>query len=602
MLSKFLLFSVHRTICLFSFLLFSFVINAQVFPENIFPDTDNAPFLHGVTSGDPTSTSVIIWTRIESDQLENVEWQMSLESNFQSIVSQGIFPTGSFRDWTVKVDVTNLLPVTTYYYRFKSSSGQYSVTGRTRTAPVGNVYQSRMAVMSCSSIYSGFFNAYKRIAEREDLDLIVHVGDYIYDFVDEDEEVRVPMPYPFDPITLDQWRDRHRYYLLDPDLREARRMHPWIALWDNHDIDWADGEEAAPVQAFLEYLPIRLPNPSDSNRIYRKISYGDLIDIFVTDVLMYKGLDNIEGTNNPSMIGNAQYQWLTNELSNSSAKWKILPMQNLMAGWSVQNVPSFVGIGSNGVLDPSNWDGYDADRDRVLNYIKTNNIDNVVVLSGDSHVTIVADLSTDPQNTSVYNRNTGEGSIAVEFLPTSISRGNFDEMGFGWALGIVTPVMANENPNHVRANYVDHGYGLLDVKSDSCVAEIWYCDKMTMNNIETFAGGYVVKDKQNHWNRNATSTPTAPKDWQNLYVQNANFEKFELYPNPVGKTLVIKGQNICQSKNFEIINSLGRVVAKVQPNCLDNKVEMAIPNLPKGTYLIKFELEGRVSTGKFVKE
>jgi alkaline phosphatase D len=577
-------------------------ILSQVYPENIFPDTDHAPFIHGVTSGDPTSSSVIIWTRIESEQAESVFWELSLSPEFNIVVQSGTFSTGSYRDWTVKVDVTNLLPATTYYYRFKSASNQFSDVGRTRTAPVGHVYQSRLAVMSCSSIYSGFFNAYKRIAEREDLDLIVHVGDYIYDFVDEDEEVRVPMPYPFDPITLDQWRDRHRYYLLDPDLRAARKTHPWIALWDNHDIDWADGEETAPIQAFLEYLPIRLPDPSDSSRIYRKLSYGDLIDIFVTDVLMYKGLETVDGTN-PSMIGNTQFTWLSNELSASTAKWKLLPMQNLMAGWSVQNVPSFVGIGSDGVLDPSNWDGYDTDRDRVLNHIKNNNIDNVVVLSGDSHVTIVADLSTNPQNTSVYNRNTGEGSIAVEFLPTSISRGNFDEMGFGWALGIVTPVMANENPNHVRANYIDHGYGLLDIKSDSCVAEIWYSDKMNMTNTETFDGGFVVKDKQNRWNRTATTVPTTPKDWQNLKITELEKAKFQVFPNPASVQININGQNMPQYGQYALLNASGKYLSNLNIQSLtSHQVVLNLPHLPKGAYFIKFEHEGIVNMVSFIKE
>lgn len=586
----------------FLVLVLKLTLHSQMFPENIYADSVNAPFLYGVTSGDPTPTEVIIWTRIESDQIENVEWQISKFADFSIIEQNGFFETAYFRDWTVKVDVNSLLPSTTYYYRFKSDDGQYSVTGRTRTAPIGNLYEARIAVMSCSSIYSGFFNAYKRISEREDLDLIIHVGDYIYDFVDPDEEVRVPNPYPIDPVTLEQWRERHRYYLLDPDLREARRLHPWIALWDNHDIDWAIGAESAPIQAYLEYLPIRLPVASDSNRIFRKLAYGDLIDIFVTDVLMYKGLDTIDSTN-PSMIGNEQFNWLTNQLSNSTAKWKLVPMQNLMAGWSVQNVPSFVGIGTNGVLDPSNWDGFDTDRDRVLNYIKNNNIDNVVVLSGDSHVTLVADLSTDPQNSTVYNGNTGEGSIAVEFLPTSITRGNFDEMGFGWAIGIVTPIMAAENPNHIRANFTEHGYGLLDVKSDSCVAEIWYSDKITITNQENFAGGFVVKDRANHWNRTPTSTPTDPKDWQNLQVKTTDISLFQLFPNPVLKELTIKGVSVQTAKNFKIFSNEGKEVKNpIVLSSDQDKIIIQMPTISPGNYFITFDHNSGKISIPFVKQ
>ena len=117
--------------------------------------------------------------------------------------------------------------------------------------------------MSCSSIFSGYFNAYRRIAERNDIDLVVHLGDYIYDFVDADEQVRVPVPAPVDPQTLAEWRERHSYYLLDPDLRAARQMQPWAVIWDNHDTDGDSPQHTADaMQAFLEYVPMRLTNPA----------------------------------------------------------------------------------------------------------------------------------------------------------------------------------------------------------------------------------------------------------------------------------------------------------------------------------------------------
>ena len=578
--------------------LFIFEVNAQTFPDNIYLDSDHFPFTYGVTSGDPTTDRLIIWTRIESNQSESVTWQISKDSLFSNIEQTGTFLTDSQRDWTVKVDLDNLEAETSYYYRFVSQTGEFSDIGHAKTAPISDYDHSRLAIMSCSSIYSGFFNAYKRISERKDLDLIIHIGDYIYDFVDPDEEVRIPDPFPVGPITLNEWRERHRYYLMDPDLRAARKSHPWILLWDNHDVRGLSGD--APIQAFLEYTPIRLPNPNDSTLIYRKIAYGTLMDIFVTDVLIYKNQDTlVDGS--ASMIGNSQYDWLTQNLASSTAKWKLLPMQNLMAGWSIQNIPAFIGLGQNGVLDPTNWDGYDSDRDRLLSYISTNNIDNVIALSGDSHVSIVADLSTDPQNNSVYNAQTGQGSVAVEFLPTSISRGNFDELGFGWAIGIVTPIMEAENPNHVFMNLVDHGYGLLDVKQDSCVAELWYSEILNASNTEEFERGYIVKDGENHWRRNQTTQPTPAKtDGEVSIVENEQIE-FNFYPNPANKIVVIENPENYTIESVRLIsidgkeNKLLKPIGENQMNqnypISENKVSQtySLSGLTKGIYTIKIK-------------
>ncbi len=403
--------------------------NSQTLPANMYPDA-NYPFIHGVASGDPTFFSVIIWTRIEPESLTHIPaviYQVSKDERFQNIVKQGMVQTDSSKDWTIKVDVQDLEPYKQYYYRFQDEQNRFSSIGRTRTTPKDTCSHLRIAIASCSSVFSGFFNAYRRIAEKKDLDLVIHVGDYIYDFVDPDEKIRIPTPFPIDPRTLGEWRNRHKFYLLDPDLREARRVHPWVALWDNHDVDFDESDTLAPYQAFWEYLPIRKPDINDPKKIYRKISYGNLMEMFVIDVLTYRGQDTISGTET-SLIGNHQYEWLTSELSNSQAIWKLLPMQKLMCGWSIKGVPSSFGFGSGDVLDNKNWDGYDADRDRLLNYISQNNIQNIVVLSGDSHVTIFGDLSVDPYNVAVYNPSTGSGSFGVEMLPTSISRGNFYEM------------------------------------------------------------------------------------------------------------------------------------------------------------------------------
>ena len=194
------------------------------------------PFAHGVASGDPTSDRVLLWTRVTADADLAVQWEVATDAAFDTIVAQGEVTATAASDHTVQVEASGLDPATTYYYRFVAD-GSRSEVGRTRTAPGPGTDAVRLAVVSCSSIYSGFFNAYRRIAERDELDLLVHVGDYIYDFPDEDELIRIPDPFPESPNDLASWRATHAYHLTDPDLRAARAAHPWIMLWDNHDVD-----------------------------------------------------------------------------------------------------------------------------------------------------------------------------------------------------------------------------------------------------------------------------------------------------------------------------------------------------------------------------
>lgn len=213
----------------------------QILPANKYADSSHFPFKFGVSSGDPTSNSVIIWSHISPDNPDSisltVRWEISIYTMFNNILLFGVYQTDSSQAFTIKIDVVGLNPVSTYFYRFLDLSGNTSAWGRTKTLAINNTSNSKLAVMSCSSIFSGFFNAYRRLSEKDDLQLIIHLGDYIYDFVDQDERIRIPSPAPTDPTNREGWIDRHQYYLLDPDLREARRLQTWVAYWDNHDID-----------------------------------------------------------------------------------------------------------------------------------------------------------------------------------------------------------------------------------------------------------------------------------------------------------------------------------------------------------------------------
>ena len=200
-----------------------------------------APFYHGVASGDPLTDRVIIWTRVTLDTTvvtTDVEWMMATDTAFTNIVASGTETTTSAKDFTVKVDVTGLSPNTTYFYVFKNGS-EFSLTGRTKTAPSGNNDHLKFAVVSCSNYEHGFFNAYRRLADRHDLDAIVHLGDYIYEYEigaygDTGSTQRFNDP-GFEIVEKDDYRQRYSLYRLDSSLIRAHQMHPWIAIWDDHE-------------------------------------------------------------------------------------------------------------------------------------------------------------------------------------------------------------------------------------------------------------------------------------------------------------------------------------------------------------------------------
>lgn len=565
-------------------------------PANMYGDSAHAPFYHGVTSGDPLANQVIIWTRISSaNATETVNWELSAYPDFSWIKTSGSFVTDTSKDYTVKVDVTGLDPSTIYYYRFKDALGNTSATGTTRTSPLSTdiVSHIRFAITSCTSIYSGFFNGYRRISERQDIDFVMHVGDYIYDFVDEDEEVRVPTPYPSTPTSLQEWRDRHTYYLLDPDLRAARQKHPWIVVWDNHDLSSVgDPDFIESQQAFYEYLPIRVPDPADSTKIWRKFSYGALMEVFMVDILTKRDIDLVT----PSeyhILGQEQDFWLRNGLLASPARWKVVGNQKMIADWSTSGLPSWF-PGSGGVLTSGTWDGYDAARDALLNFIGGNSISNVVFMTGDSHLTMVADLCDDPFDFGTYDGATGAGSVACEFLPTSITRGNFDEMGIDPLLLPLAEGLSNGvNPHHVHSEFISHGYGVVDVTPDTLIAELWYSDILSQTSTESFNDGYYVLNGMNHWERGSLNSPTSAKDTTYLLsLEDKEDARINLFPVPTKGMIYLVGKEsadgiIYSTQSIEIHDiATGKLVKQLSWEYPRSTIEIDVTDLAAGNYVL----------------
>jgi alkaline phosphatase D len=553
---------------------------------NMYADTLHYPFIYGVASGDPTTTSVQLWTYAGPSTLgQDVTWLVANDSLFTDIAASGTVSVTPDNAFTVKPVATGLQPNTNYYYRFHAPGNSLSVTGRTRTAPDNPAKPVNFGIVSCSSIFSGYFNAYRHMANDTSIDVIIHLGDYIYDFVDPDEQVRITTPFPTGPDNLTEWRDRQMYYLMDPDLRLVRQMHPWIHTWDNHDFD-DDGPIG--TRAFFEFTPTTQPLQNDSNRIYRKLTYG-ITDIFMLDMHSYKDIDEYS-PNNPSVLGFDQYNWIRTELAASTAKWKIVGTPKMVTHWSIEGLEGLLGTNTT-VLFENAWDGYMLEREKLLKYIDSLDIDNVVFVSGDSHFSQLADLPIDAQDTLTYFPATGQGSIAVEFLPTSVSRGNFDEMGYDASLQpVIVEYIDIVNPNHVYTELIQHGYGLLNVKPDSSVATYIYCPILSMTDDTVVAHTQTVLDGANHWKRVAPVV---------IGVNEQKAEKLDVYPNPAQNELWMR-LPVDTYTSIDVYNSIGQRMQSQR--ITGDLVKVNTDALPTGIYYLIVNGGKTPIQGKFIKQ
>ena len=480
--------------------------NITYYPPNMYADTAHYPFIYGVASGDPDTNSVLLWTKVAVTNIStSVGWSIASDSNFTNVLDKGVANVSPDRDFCVKVKARNLSPDMQYYYRFTYAGGKTSVIGKARTLPKQDVTNVRFAVVSCSSVWSGYFNAYRKIAERKDIDFLVHLGDYAYDYVDEDEKFRVPQPYPVDVSNLREWRERHAYYLLDPDLRLARQNLTWITQWDNHDIDVESKDPAdaqGGIQAFYEYLPVAMPDTTHPEYIYRTFNFGKLIELNVIDMHSFRGKEEFE-PGKKCVLGATQHDWLLGKLGANKAQWSLIANQEMMSDWLSEGAPKFVKLPGNGrVFDPSNWNGFPEDRSRIYNFICEHKLNNVVVMTGDAHMSFIMDLTDTPKDKKKYKKKSGEGGIGVEFVTPSITRGNFDESGLSPALANIAKFISKSiNPHHIYNQFTKHGYVVVDVNTERTVAEFWYTDILKLTEKETFNRGYTVKSGDNHWTR-----------------------------------------------------------------------------------------------------
>ena len=400
-------------------------------------------FQHGVASGDPLADRVILWTRVTAPPTRSaigpieVEWQIAADAPLTRVVRRGTAQALPDRDFTVKVDAAGLEPGRQYFYAF-TAAGQRSPVGRTRTLPTGGVARVRLAVVSCANYPAGYFNPYHCIAAREELDAVVHLGDYIYEFAngvygDGSGLLRIPEPQR-ETVTLNDYRVRYATYRSDPDLQAVHAVHPFIVVWDDHELTndaWSGGaanhnpgegdwgtRQAAAYRAYLEWMPIR-ETPGGGIHLYRGFRFGELADLLMLDT---RGLrdrqvarDDVAGLADPgrTLLGAAQERWLFEQMRGSQragTAWRVLGQQIMFSRMSFPGRP---------VPLPDVWDGYQASRERVLEFLATEKMRDVAILAGDVHSSWAFDVPRNPWDG--YTARSGAGSLAVELITPAVS-------------------------------------------------------------------------------------------------------------------------------------------------------------------------------------
>ena len=406
------------------------------------------PFTLGVASGDPAPGGVVLWTRLAPAPLQPdggmparvvpVDWQVAADPGLGRIVRSGTVLAQPPWAHTVHVEVDGLEPVRTYWYRFRAA-GELSPVGRTRTLAAAGASPARLAlaVVSCQHYEHGYYTAYRHLAQ-EDLNLVVHLGDYLYETAPADGQPRRHAgPAPTD---LAGYRLRHAQYRTDPDLQAAHAALPFVLTWDDHEVqnDYAaDRSErfdpsaafrrrrAAAYRAYWEHLPLRRRSRprGPAARLYRRLRFGDLAELNVLDTRQYRDDqpcdDNGVGRGQVvagcrerpdprrTLLGTEQRRWLLARLARSVARWNVVAQQLLMAELDLQPGPGLA-------YNSDGWDGYAGDRARILRFLAARRPSNPVVLGGDMHAFWVNDLKAD-------NHRSGAATLASEFVGTSVS-------------------------------------------------------------------------------------------------------------------------------------------------------------------------------------
>lgn len=462
------------------------------------------PFQLGVAAGDPQPDGFVIWTRLAPEPLEaghgmpaqavEVQWEVAADRRFETMVRKGAAIARPELGHSVHVEVAGLEPARPYYYRFVAGK-ERSLVGQAKTTPLAGarIDKVRFGVAGCQHYEQGYFTAYRKLAAEPELDFVFCYGDYIYEYRGERlwnsatgpiENIR---RHETDEIfSLDDYRRRYAQYKMDADLQAAHAAAAWFTTWDDHEIEnnWVSdlAEDGAPpeifrlrkqsaAQAYYENMPLRTRSfpVGPALQLYRRASYGDLLDLNLLDTRQYrtdqpcddKWATTCPGVEdrNAQVLGAAQEHWLLDGLSRSRARWRALAQQIMMM--DLDRAPGEA-VGYN--LD--SWAGYDVPRDRLLRTVRERRIDNVVVLTGDEHQNFAGELHLD-------GRQPEGRPIATEFVTTSISSG-----GNGQDQRPDMAEIVRANPQ-LKFNNNQRGYMVCDVTAERWQSEFKVLDRVT---------------------------------------------------------------------------------------------------------------------------
>ncbi|MEV5980168.1 alkaline phosphatase D family protein [Streptomyces sp. NPDC052114] len=511
---------------------------------------DGPAFLHGVASGDPLPDGVLLWTRVTPtpDAVPGsgkgpdteVRWEIAEDKGFTRVVGRGGTTARAATDHTVKADVRGLRPATTYYYRFSVGDGSAvrSPVGRTRTTPAhdASAHGVRFGVVSCANWEAGYFSAYRHLAARTELDAVLHLGDYIYEYQSGEYPAAKYVVRPHEPrheiLTLADYRTRHGVHKTDADAQAMHATHPVIAIWDDHEFadnawsggavnhtpetegDWAQ-RMAAAKQAYFEWMPVRA---STEGTVYRRVRYGKLADLHLLDLRSFRseqagfGSGNVDDPDR-TITGRAQLDWLKSGLASSDASWKLVGTSVMISPVAFGSLPAhllepiaeLLGLPKEGLaINADQWDGYTDDRKELISHLRDNNIRNTVFLTGDIHMAWANDV---PAKAATYPLS---ASAATEFVVTSVTSDNIDDMLHvaPHTLSLVAAGALKAANRHVKWLDMDsHGYGVLDVTAERSQMDY-----------------YVVSDR---------TDPKATSSWARSYRTLNGTQKVERVHAPV---------------------------------------------------------------------
>ena len=582
-----------------SFLYFVFIAFSSFSQFPISPLSCNTPFYHGVASGDPLSDRVIIWTRVTPLDFNSTvtgTYKVSIDTSFSTVVHSGIFNTNSEKDFTVKIDVDSLNENTFYFYQFEVN-GKKSPIGRTKTLPIGNVSNLRFGVVSCANMESGYFNVYNALNQRNDVDAILMLGDYIYEYeeggYDPNSNVQRNIEPTNEIISLSDYRMRYSSYHLDQSLQNLHQNYPWICVWDDHEFannaykdgaqnhdsnegDWYERKDHA-QKAYFEWLPIRSSTPKKYN-VFRNFEFGNLFSLMMIDTRIHGRDEQVGVTSSQvndtsrTILGDDQFEWLKNALSNSQSTWKVLGNQVIMAEVTILGVP----------FNSDAWDGYPAQRNKLFDYLISNNISNFCVLTGDVHTSWAINLKQ------------GNTNVGVEFVTTSVTSPGVP-INASWLITI-------ENSHVKYVELTKRGFILLDVTPQKIQSDWYYVNTIDQDDPSNYwAKGFY----SNNGDNNLTEANSASNGHGSFSVplmqecinttSNTEIEDIMvlgLYPNPSIDFITIQfNDNKSSSFNLKIIDLSGKelITKEITPKNISGLLysKISTKNLKSGTYILQ---------------